>query len=312
MATMATILDHLKAEATVKQALLSVGSEVSTHGWSYREDSVPSDTDPLSETEQSVEQSIGVAAMECIVPAPSEEPPQSRDEPLTNLNLLHACFHCRASKTACADQRPCNRCCRLGLQCSEGGEPRKRACKSCHSAKVACGSNSSEDCARCQRLNIPCIPRALTQGTPRRKRARAEPPIVYFSDGNQQASAVAETGSLPCKPRSPTLPSNMASISASLLDLSGRKEAPTPTMVVQQPSMFVAHFGRFITTSVPQGSMQPQAMQPQTMQPQAMQPQAMQPQVMQPVPLHLYMQLATQGGGNLYASVQQPTPARGY
>ena len=58
--------------------------------------------------------------------------------------------------------------------------------------------------------------------------------------------------------------------------------------------------------------MQPQAMQPQTMQPQAMQPQAMQPQVMQPVPLHLYMQLATQGGGNLYASVQQPTPARGY
>ena len=303
MATMATILDHLKAEATVKQALLSVGSEASTHGWSYREDSVPSDTDPLSETEQSVEQSIRVAAMECIVPAPSEEPPQSRDEPLTNLNLLHACFHCRASKTACADQRPCNRCRRLGLQCSsEGGEPRKRACKSCHSAKVACGSNSSEDCARCRRLNIPCIPRdPPTQGTPRRKRARAEPPIVCFSDGNQQASAVAETGSLPCKPRSPTLLSNMASISANLLNLSEWKETPVPpptqTMIVQRPTMFVAHFGRFIATSVPQGDMQPQAMQPQAMQ---------------LVPLHLYMQPATEGGGNLYASVQQPTPVRGY
>ena len=302
---MATILDHLKvAEATVDQAQLSVGSEASTHGWSYREDTVPSDTDPLSETEQS----IGVAAMECIVPAPSEEPPQNRDEPLTNLSLLHACVHCRASKTACADQRPCNRCRRLGLQCSsEGGEPRKRACKSCHSAKVACGSNSSEDCARCRRLNIPCIPRdPPTQGTPRRKRARAEPPIVYFSDGNQQASAVAETDSLPCKQqKSPTLLSNMASIAASLLDLSGRKETPvpvppptqTPTMIVQQPTMFVAHFGRFIATSVPQGDMQPQAMQPQAMQ---------------LVPLHLYMQPATEGGGNLYASVQQPTPARGY
>ena len=61
--------------------------------------------------------------------------------------------------------------------------------------------------------------------------------------------------------------------------------------------MFVAHFGRFIATSVPQGDMQPQAMQPQAMQ---------------LVPLHLYMQPATEGGGNLYASVQQPTPVRGY
>ena len=32
-----------------------------------------------------------------------------------DLTLLHACVHCRASKTACSDCRPCLRCQRLGL-----------------------------------------------------------------------------------------------------------------------------------------------------------------------------------------------------
>jgi hypothetical protein len=94
----------------------------------------------------------------------------------TNLSLLHACVHCRASKTACTDQRPCTRCRRLGLECSsDRGELRKRACKSCHSAKVACGgSGVGEACPRCKRLGLECVPRDLPSQGPRRKRVRAE------------------------------------------------------------------------------------------------------------------------------------------
>jgi len=109
---------------------------------------------------------------------------------------------------------------------------------------------------------------------------------VYFSDGNQ-----------PRKPSSPTLLSNMASIAASLLDLARRPSETIPvpvppTMVVPQPTMVVTpgvtHFGRFVATSVPPASMQPQAMQL--------------------MPMHLYVQPATHGEGNPHASAQQPTP----
>ena len=79
-----------------------------------------------------------------------------------SLSMLHACVHCRASKTACADERPCARCRRLGLECtSDAGEPRKRACRACHAAKVACGALFSDSCNRCRRLGLECVPREM-------------------------------------------------------------------------------------------------------------------------------------------------------
>ena len=90
----------------------------------------------------------------------------------SSLSILHACVHCRASKTACTDQRPCNRCCRLGLECtSDGSQLRKRACRSCHAQKVACSMTFGEVCGRCQRLGLKCEPRDAATG-PRRKRMR--------------------------------------------------------------------------------------------------------------------------------------------
>ena len=168
-------------------------------------------------------------AMECSAPTTSDEPP-------SNLSLMHACERCRTSKTACNDERPCHRCKRLGLQCSSEGEaPRKRACTSCYEAKTACDSISTEKCSRCLSFNIPCIPRPRgppAQRTPSRKRARSGPPIVYVSDGNQQAFKVVDAVSVRSNPSSPMLLSNMASIAVSLLDLARRPtQAETSTVL---------------------------------------------------------------------------------
>ena len=78
-----------------------------------------------------------------------------------NLTLLHACVHCRESKTACADARQCACCRRLGLDCSTDRDgPRKRSCHACHAAKVACGAIFSDGkCSRCTRLGLECVAR---------------------------------------------------------------------------------------------------------------------------------------------------------
>jgi hypothetical protein len=96
-----------------------------------------------------------------------------------NLVQLHACLHCRASKTACTDVRPCTRCCRLGLDCSsDRDQPRKRACKSCHAAKVACGTDFTDGaCNRCRRLGHACVPRdsqSVTRSVRQRRRGGVE------------------------------------------------------------------------------------------------------------------------------------------
>ena len=108
-------------------------------------------------------------------PPPCLPPLCSSPRAQANLSLLHACLHCRASKTACTDQRPCTRCRRLGLECSlDLGQPRKRACRCCHSAKVACGASFTDACPRCKRLGLECVPRDPPVQGPRRKRVRAE------------------------------------------------------------------------------------------------------------------------------------------
>jgi len=92
-----------------------------------------------------------------------------------DLTLYHACIHCRASKTACTDCRPCVRCTRLGLDCSAYmDKPRKRACVSCHTNKVACDLHLSGDdaCTRCKRLNNTCVPREQVRQRGVRKRRR--------------------------------------------------------------------------------------------------------------------------------------------
>ena len=151
-------------------------------------------------------------AMECSAPTTSDEPP-------SNLTLMHACERCKASKTACNDQRPCHRCKRLGLQCaSEGEAPRKRACTSCYAAKTSCNTGDGEACARCRLLNIPCIQRGPVAQRPRRIRACSEPPIVYVSD-DQQALKAVDAVSVRSKPRSPKIMSTMSHVAVSLLDL---------------------------------------------------------------------------------------------
>merc|ERR1719498_1266875 len=103
------------------------------------------------------------------------------------LSTMHACLHCHASKTACSDCRPCNRCVRLGLNCmSERDQPRKRACKGCHAGKVACEySTSSSTCNRCLRLGTVCQPRELpSDADGPRKRRRHKPTLVTAPEGD--------------------------------------------------------------------------------------------------------------------------------
>ena len=178
-----------------------------------------------------------------------DDPSRPRSGSETNLSMLHACVHCRASKTACTDQRPCARCCRLGLDCaSDGSQPRKRACRSCHAAKVACGAVFGDTCNRCRRLGLECVPRdPPAQGGPRRKRAgkwsvsvldadadaqhlqqQHEPPHSGGAlpghlaplDLTQLSSVIAAAADGGASASSPGAVSSMFSVAASLLDLS--------------------------------------------------------------------------------------------
>ena len=149
----------------------------------------------------------------------------------TDLNVLHACLHCRTAKTACTDQRPCNRCTRLGLDCvSYREEPRKRACTGCHSAKVSCdlGVLGGDTCTRCRRLGTPCIPR--TTGSMRgcvRKRKRpaddgggAGGYGLPLGEGTAAAAAAGLLLPMSHSPAPSPTPSNMVSVAVSLLGLS--------------------------------------------------------------------------------------------
>jgi len=90
------------------------------------------------------------------------------------LQLKHACQHCRQSKTACSEVRPCIRCTRLCLDCVPFTEKlRKRACVSCHRSKISCKGHDdtlSGKCARCEATGIECIPRDLPTTSGKRKR----------------------------------------------------------------------------------------------------------------------------------------------
>jgi len=71
------------------------------------------------------------------------------------LTLL-ACKNCQKARTACTDQRPCQRCTRLGLQCEGEAKPVRRACDQCKRAKTKCDLNDAMPCARCVRLKLEC------------------------------------------------------------------------------------------------------------------------------------------------------------
>jgi hypothetical protein len=127
---------------------------------------------------------------------PDDESDAPEEKPEANLSMLHACVHCRSSKTACSDQRPCNRCHRLGLDCSsDGGQPRKRACKSCHVAKVACGTFHNDTCNRCRRLGFECVPRDPPMHGSRRKRMRL--PTTDLADAAIAAGSAHLSATLP-------------------------------------------------------------------------------------------------------------------
>jgi hypothetical protein len=100
---------------------------------------------------------VGAPALAAAAPKPQQAglaPPDA-----ARLDALHACTHCRNSKTKCDDGRPCGRCRRLGIQCSkDDGAPRKRSCANCHKAKVGCQLVPGETCGRCARFGLECVP----------------------------------------------------------------------------------------------------------------------------------------------------------
>ena len=154
-----------------------------------------------------------------------------------NLSLLHACTHCRASKTACADERPCARCRRLGLECStDDGQPRKRACKSCHAAKVACGTLFTEKCNRCRRLGLECVPRD-PPGQPGQRRRRQR------SSRNMAADAAAAAGA-----------TSMLLESAAYADagMHSRAQMASAMQMASRPSMLQQPIAMYPSNTYPQ------------------------------------------------------------
>ena len=126
------------------------------------------------------------------------------------LSVLHACVHCHASKTACTDRRPCDRCIRLGLVCSSArDQPRKRACKGCHVGKVACEWDPGMDkCKRCKRLGIACEPRTLPESVGAHKRRRASAAtgqVIACATGEDSNVSVAISLLQLCNGSGPTL-----------------------------------------------------------------------------------------------------------
>ncbi|KAL1508488.1 hypothetical protein AB1Y20_004589 [Prymnesium parvum] len=111
----------------------------------------------------------------------------------TSLTMKHACQHCRSSKTACSEVRPCIRCTRLGLECVPFSEElRKRACTVCHRSKVSCKRGSAPgQCMRCESLGVECIARdpVALRGTKRRRRGAAED-LLSLASG--KAAGVAD------------------------------------------------------------------------------------------------------------------------
>ena len=77
-----------------------------------------------------------------VLPNPStpQPPPEGSAEAAAAAAAakLHACKNCQKAKTACMDQRPCQRCVRLGIPCDDDQKKVKRACGSCKRAKVKC------------------------------------------------------------------------------------------------------------------------------------------------------------------------------
>ena len=100
-----------------------------------------------------------------VLPNPStpQPPPEGSAEAAAAAAAakLHACKNCQKAKTACMDQRPCQRCVRLGIPCDDDQKKVKRACGSCKRAKVKCDLDDKPlgvSCGRCTRLNLPCTP----------------------------------------------------------------------------------------------------------------------------------------------------------
>eukprot|EP00966_Prymnesium_polylepis_P285375 6592168-Prymnesium_polylepis.1 len=77
---------------------------------------------------------------------------------------LRACPSCHDAKTACDDERPCNRCDRLGLRCEAEAHTRKRpACTSCKRSKVMCDLGDTGSCSRCMRMGSVCVPHEVVE-----------------------------------------------------------------------------------------------------------------------------------------------------
>ena len=165
------------------------------------------------------------------------------------LTSMHACTHCRESKTACSDIRPCHRCSRLGLACGAECAPRKRACHSCHLSKVACGFNTvpdGEKCPRCKRLGLECNAHDPPPQGPRRKRVRMPGVAVPSSeakkkrsnDHNIQATSFSLPGVTPSLADSllGLLPSEIDAIEALTATPAACSHAQHPTVALQSSS----------------------------------------------------------------------------
>ena len=116
------------------------------------------------------------------VSSSSLDSPKVQDSPKIShrakgrLTLMHACVRCRAAKAACTDERPCGRCTRLGLECVTDSGQRKRSCRACHTAKIACGTLFNEPCHRCAKYGLECVPPEPAPGSKVAARSPRLPP----------------------------------------------------------------------------------------------------------------------------------------
>eukprot|EP01083_Nonionella_stella_P035707 97376_1 len=105
-----------------------------------------------------------------------------------------ACASCFKAKTGCDNNRPCGRCCRLGIEnCRDRRAPFAKtavACTRCHRAKSGC--ESARPCARCVRLGYEDDCRDRAHKKPGRPKKENDIPFRTVREKKSPEHAAAE------------------------------------------------------------------------------------------------------------------------
>jgi hypothetical protein len=108
--------------------------------------------------------------------------------------LRTACGRCASIKSKCTQQRPCNRCTRLGLDCAEGYSTTTRTSPRQQSRKIG-GPRSYTGCLNCRRRRQKCDEQLPACGTCRRLRVECVPRHEDRVYSAQEATSTTSTAS---------------------------------------------------------------------------------------------------------------------